>query len=129
MLATSPVIGAEEWAIHDYENFGSIHLREYEGVEGVAAMATFIAQHSSLGAELLSYTNENIAEAQCLLDECYQGDFNSTEDFARSIHEDMGDIPEHLEYYINYEAMARDYFINDYFSIEVDFRLHVFING
>ncbi len=129
MLASSPIIGTEEWAIHDYDNFGSINLREWEDIEDVAAMATFIGKHGSVGAELLAHVHDNIEEAERLLEECYQGEFESEEDFVHSLHEDMGDIPENLEYYIDYEKMARDYFISDYFSIEVGNKVHVFINA
>lgn len=29
MLAASPIAGAEEWVIHDYEGFGGVELAEY----------------------------------------------------------------------------------------------------
>jgi antirestriction protein len=35
MLAKSPVVGAEEWAIHDYENFAGITISEGESFESV----------------------------------------------------------------------------------------------
>lgn len=129
MLVSSPIVGSEEWAIHDYENFGSIHLSEWEGIEDVAAMATFINQHGSLGAEVLAHVHENIDEAESLMEDSYYGEYESEEDFVRSLHEDIGDIPENLEYYIDYERMARDYFISDYFSMEVGNKIHVFINA
>ena len=33
MLASSPEEDAEEYAIHDYEGFGSYRLGEYEGID------------------------------------------------------------------------------------------------
>lgn len=44
-----------------------------------------------------------------LFDECYLGEF-----------------PEHLTFYIDYQAFARDLFINDYFSLECDGEVHIF---
>lgn len=53
MLAASPEENAEEWAIHDFEGFGSFSLNEYEGIESVQEMAVFIGEHGELGAEVI----------------------------------------------------------------------------
>ncbi|MFX9180936.1 antirestriction protein ArdA, partial [Acinetobacter baumannii] len=45
MLAKSPVPDAEEWAIHDYEGFAGIRISEYEGIERIAELAGFLAEH------------------------------------------------------------------------------------
>jgi antirestriction protein ArdA len=45
MLSASPLPGAEEWAIHDYEGFGPIYLHEHEPLERVAKLARGIAEH------------------------------------------------------------------------------------
>ena len=37
MLSKSPIANAEEYAIHDYEDFGSLHLGEYEGISTEAS--------------------------------------------------------------------------------------------
>jgi antirestriction protein len=58
--------------------------------------------------------------------ECYHGEYDSEEDFAISLAEDTMTIPEHISYYIDYEKMARDLFICDYFSIEINHKTHVF---
>ena len=39
ILAASPMPGAEEWAIHDYEGFGPLSLSEWESFERVSAIA------------------------------------------------------------------------------------------
>src|SRR5687768_7754754 len=49
MLSKSPKPGAEEWAIHDYHNFGDIKLSEHESLENVAALAELITEHDGLG--------------------------------------------------------------------------------
>ena len=53
MLARSPIKDAEEYAIHDYEGFEGVTVREYASIEGVARMGAFIAEHGALGAGLL----------------------------------------------------------------------------
>lgn len=37
-------------------------------------------------------------------------------------------IPDHLFHYIDYERMARDWFMTDFFSIVINHRTHVFSN-
>lgn len=53
MLARSPVEDAEEYAIHDYEGFEGVSISEYAGIDTVARMGAFIAEHGALGASLL----------------------------------------------------------------------------
>jgi antirestriction protein len=63
------------------------------------------------------------------MDECYQGEYQSKKEFAESISEDLFTIPENLIPYIDYEAIAWDLFVSgDYFSIELDYKVHVFSN-
>lgn len=61
------------------------------------------------------------------MDACYQDKYDSEEDFAISFAEDTMTIPAYLDYYIEYEKMVRDLFINDYVSINVYHVMHVFI--
>ena len=63
-----------------------------------------------------------------MLDERYHGEFDSEEDFAISFAEETMEIPEHLSFYIDYKSMARDLFINDFVSIELNYMTHVFSN-
>lgn len=130
VLARSPISNAEEWAIHDYEDFGSIMLSEYTSLEKVSELAEFIVQHGELGAEVLSYFCGNLDDSLRALEESYHGEFATDEEFAYHwIHEvDGREIPEYLQNYIDYKAMAYDFFINDFFSIEMDHKVHVFSN-
>ena len=45
VLGSSGEPGAEEWAIHDYDEFGGIPLGEYESVETVTALARGLVAH------------------------------------------------------------------------------------
>jgi len=129
ILASSPIAAAEEWGIFDFEGFGDMHINEYAGLDTVAALAEFVVEHGELGAAVLAHVNGDIEEAQRILEECYHGEYDSEEDFAASFAEDIMSIPAHLEYYIDYEKMARDWFISDFFSLVINHRTHVFSNS
>ncbi|MEH6373674.1 antirestriction protein ArdA [Streptomyces sp. KLMMK] len=47
VLKSSPIKGAEEFAIHDYDDFGSIRLGEYESIENVHAIAAALDEWPS----------------------------------------------------------------------------------
>jgi antirestriction protein len=130
MLAESPIPRAEEWAIHDFEGFGDVRINEYAGLENVSNLAKFVAEHGELGAEVLSHFCGDLDDAERALEECYHGEFASEEDFAcywlREV--DCRDIPDYLENYIDYKAMAYDFFISDFYSIELKHKVHVFSN-
>ncbi len=126
MLATSPIANAEEWAIHDHEGFGGLRLSEYESIEKVAELAALIEEHGEAWCAYAGYVGLEYATSE-EFKEAYQGKWKSEEEFAEYIAEETMNIPEHLQYYIDYEKMARDFFINDYFSVEgSDYQVHVF---
>ncbi|WP_438728246.1 antirestriction protein ArdA [Parasphingorhabdus sp. DH2-15] len=127
MLNASPISGAEEWAIHDYEGFEGYSLSEYEGFDEISKIAAFIAEQGALGGELLSYYS-NLDDAQKAIEDHYAGEYESLSDFAREVTEQSGqNIPDNLAYYIDYEAMARDMAISDVMTIETSHdQVHVF---
>ncbi|HMM48818.1 MAG TPA: antirestriction protein ArdA [Miltoncostaeaceae bacterium] len=47
MLAGSPMPGAEEWAIHDFEGFCGIDVREHESLPAVGRLARGIVTHGA----------------------------------------------------------------------------------
>lgn len=129
MLAASPVANAEEWAIHDYEGFGSLNLSEHEGIERLHELAAFIEAHGPIGLPLLEHYCGDLTDAGNAL-ENYLGCYSSLADYAQELTEQTTQIPEHLKYYIDYEAMARDMELNgDVFTIETGIEeVHVFLN-
>ena len=128
MLAASPEGFAEEYAIHDYEGFGSVSISEYEGLESANEKAFFIEEHSELGAEVLSHWCGNIEDAQKALENSYNGEYESVADYAQQLTEDTSEIPKHLEFYIDYEKMGRDMEMSgDIYTIETAHdEVHVF---
>ena len=127
MLRTSPIPEAEEWAIHDYEGFEGVRITEYAGIEGVAETAAFIAEHSRLGAELITHFGE-VEEAREMMDERYHGAYSDLADYVQSLTEDCLTIPESLRYYIDWKAMARDAEMSgDIFTVQTSLdEIHVF---
>ena len=129
MLATSPAPYADEFAIHDHEGFGDVYIGEYTDLETITEIANFISEHYELGAAVLAHANGDAKGASRLLEECYHGEYESEKDFAESFAEDTMMIPERLSYYIDYEKMAWDLFISDFFSLSVQMKVHVFSNN
>lgn len=126
MLSASPIQGAEEHAIHDYEGFGGFQISEYEGVDRICELAAFITEHGDLGRALLAHFS-NVDDAEKAATAHYAGCYDSAEDFAREITEQTQEVPEHLAHYIDYDAMARDMLINDIFAIDLGYQeTHIF---
>ena len=126
MLETSPIEGAEEYAIHDYEGFEGVSLSEYSSIDHVAELAAFINEHGLLGGELINLLGDQEAAQQAIEDR-YYGQFRSVEEFAEELTEQTMEIPESLQFYIDYEKMARDLETNDILAIETGFEeVHIF---
>ena len=127
MLAASPVPGAEEWSIHDFEGFEGVQISEYASFESVAKIAAFISEHGRLGAELIAHFGD-IAEARDAIEERYHGAFVSLADYVQDMTEGCTAIPESLRYYIDWQAMARDAEMSgDLFTIQTALdEVHVF---
>lgn len=130
MLARSPVEDAEEYAIHDYEGFEGVSISEYAGIDSVARMGAFIAEHGALGAGLLEQFSGDIEQAESTLEDCYHGQFASLADYMEELTTESVTIPEALRYYVDWDAMARDAEMGgDLFTIETAHgEVHVFSN-
>lgn len=128
MLAASPLAGAEEWAVHDYEGFGGIRISEHEGIEAIAELAAFIVKHGTLGAALLDHYGNDLGEAREAIESHYVGCHASLADYVQEIAEEAMAIPETLRFYIDWPAMARDTELGgDFFTIETAHeQVHVF---
>lgn len=126
MLKASPIPHAEEYAIHDYEGFESVHIEEYSGIAGACALAEFIEEHGALGGKLVTYFGD-LASAREAIEDHYAGEYRSLADFAQEITGETTTIPENLQYYIDWERMGRDLEVNDVLAIETGFdEVHIF---
>ena len=130
MLKSSPVEDAEEYAIHDYDDFGGVDISEYEGLKNANQKALFIAEYGELGAAVLVHWSGNLEQAGEALTDHYAGQHTSLADYAQEFAEQTSDVPRHLEFYIDYEAMGRDMELNgDIYTIETARdEVHVFWN-
>lgn len=127
MLSYSLIENAEEYAIHDYENFGEYRVGEYQDLTSIREIACFIEEYPDFGSALINYFG-NIDEAKRVAEENYCGSYSSTADYAQQLTEDATEIPAHLSSYINYESMARDMKMGgDILKIESGFNeVHIF---
>lgn len=130
MLAASPEPDADEHAIHDYEGFEGCTISEWASFDTVCELADFIEQHGRLGVRLYGHFGNSLDEARAAFDN-HAGEYRSLADFAEEITRETGpEIPESLQYYIDWEAMGRDMELNgDVFTIKLGFdEVHVFWN-
>lgn len=125
ILATSPVPEAEEWAIHDHEDLG--HVREYESIVNLVERAAFIELNGQIGLALLEETNGNLESAKQLAENCL-GSGSSFVDWVEEFYRETNPpLPEHLDHYIDWKAMARDW-RHDFTVIESKGETYVFSN-
>jgi antirestriction protein len=125
MLESSPEPDAEEWAIHDYEDFCEITLGESESIERVADLAQMIAKHGPAYALYVSEKGIEHATEEGFLED-YCGEYDSEEDYAEEYFSDTNEIPDYLQMYINWKSVAYDLFIRDFFSAKYNGSLYVF---
>lgn len=103
-----PYPSSEEWAVHDFEGFGSINIGEHPDLQNLVDLAEAIDKH---GDPFLAYLNNlgGLPELYMAIEnfkEAYRGTYKSAADYAEERTEDMGAIPEHLKFYIDYAKMA-----------------------
>jgi antirestriction protein len=125
MLEASPTARrygerAEEWAIHDYEQFGPLHLGEHDDLNQLNALAGHVARH---GPAFLAWAqHQDLQQAGAddaaeRFEDAYQGHHNSPEAYGEQLLDDFDvdieqieDIPTILQPYIkiDVEALVRD---------------------
>jgi antirestriction protein len=131
MLRESREPIAEEWAIHDYEGFHGLSLREFESLEYVAEAATLIKEHGPVFASLLD-RSADIAEAKRYMEEGYRGAFEKLEHYVQELVEDcyadlLKPLPDFILYNIDYAGIAHDFECGgDIFTIVCNHEVHVF---
>jgi antirestriction protein len=125
MLAASPVVeldgeACEERAIHDYENFYGIKIDEHESIDRIVEIAQKLEEHGeAFAAYLENYSYEDIDD----FEERYLGCYKSKQDYVEEYYEQSGMLKQ-IEaaglkaYYIDFEAIARDMFIDGYSGID-----------
>lgn len=113
MLAESPEPGAEEYAIHDFENFGALELHAHEDLEHIAQAARLIARYGEFATLVLDHFGglEFLEDATEALKDHIVGYFDDHTDWARYHLEETGllkRVPESLRPYLDLPRYARD---------------------
>lgn len=105
MLDDSPEPIAEEWAIHDYEDFGDFNLHEYESLDKVSLVACGVAEHGPAFAAWAALSSEEDHLAN--FEEAYRGQWPSVEAYAEQLLDDLratealAQIPEWLQPHVS----------------------------
>ena len=108
ILKSSKEPNAEEWAIHDYNDFPN--LGENPSLEEVEEVGELIDEHGDVFLAALDYQND-IGYAKSSVEENFVGSGDSLSDIAYDYLESTGmlqEVPEFLRNYIDYEAYGRD---------------------
>lgn len=122
MLEKSPEPLAEEWAVHDYEGFGSIFISEWPDIERLSTIANLFVTHGepfSIWYHSQDGSNFDISELEEMFLEQWQGSFESETDFVYKLLEDTGqlsELPAWAQNYFDYESYARDLHLSGDFA-------------
>jgi antirestriction protein len=115
ILASSREPAAEEWAIHDYDQFGHWRVGEYDATETVARIARGIAEHGYAFAAWLNIFDDPPDDFDGFHRD-YLGHYASVQDYVEQMADDFGyadelaKLPPDLRAYvrIDFAAIARD---------------------
>ena len=129
MLELSPEEDAEEFAIHDFYQWQGIQIDEYQSIDKVAELAPLIIKYGKAFAA--HYNHYGTDSSEETFNNSYQCECESERAFIRELWEENGQLKE-LEklgisdHWIDWDAIARDQFINCYYSESVDNKVYVF---
>lgn len=133
IIQSSPVEGAEEFAIHDYEGFGSYKVDEYDRIEDLVALAEAIEEHGDAFSAFLSYHGSyysgKLDDALSDFQDAFRGEYQSEEAYAEEFLDstgEMSEVPEWAQPYFDMEKYARDMFMGDVYSIDTPGGIYVF---
>lgn len=135
MLGRSSEPIAEEWAIHDYEDFGAVRLSEYEDLASVSRLGRGIAKHGRAFVAWAATRDSFDGEALDDFEEGYLGTYDSIEAYAEQLLDDVGateelsKVPEWLQSYLSLDVagFANDLVLGgDIRAVADDEGVHVF---
>jgi len=128
ILKTSKQPFADEWAAHDYDNF--YNLGEYPAIKNICKVQKAIENHGyELVNAYLQYHND--IDSLTDIEDLYAGHYHSFEQYAEEYVIDcdsFNNIPDHLQYYFDYERYARN-LQHDYYVVESsNYGVYIFRN-
>jgi antirestriction protein len=108
VLKTSPVADAEEWAIHDYDNFPN--LGEYPDLDKIIEVQEAINEHDidKVNGFLELWSIDDLSH----IDDAFYGEYGSFKEFAETFADEtiegLSDGNSTLARYFDYDAFERD---------------------
>lgn len=123
MLERSPTPGAEEWAIHDYDNFGPVRIDEYEQLDVVHRIAVGIRDHGEPFAHWASIVGVDQDDLD-RFEDAYRGTWENDIVYVESLLDELGveealdnaDIPLRAYIRIDTAMLAQDLRADLHFS-------------
>lgn len=129
MLQDSPEEDAEEWAIHDYDGFGSLELSEYESFETVSAWANLIEEYGEPICLLSKDLNDDCPErVKDAWEDGYIGTFKNAYEYGEHLLNESGDlynVCDSITRYFDFEEYGQDD-LDDCIHFEYNDYLYVF---
>ncbi len=127
MLSESREPIAEEYAIHDYEGFGSLRLSEFEDIDRVGELGTMIQEHGAAFAAHANHVGVDFATEESFQD-AFCGEWDSEKAYGEHLFDELylHEVPEFVQNYIDYEAFTRDIFMGDNYSVDKSGGVYVF---
>lgn len=130
MLKASPMPNAEEFAIHDYDEFPN--MGEYPSLDAIAETAELVELAEENGIDASDFAriadnwHGNADDIRSAFD-CFIGVRSSFEEFAEEMADEclLYDAPESLAMYFDYEAYARD-LAHDYTAVDLSRGVAIF---
>ena len=104
--AVTSMIKGEEWHICDYEGFHGLTVGRYESLDTVFSWHEMFEENEHVPDVVISHLIQENRTAN--IGDIYHGTYSRRGDYAAEMHEGIGDIPEHLQAYIDWEAMERN---------------------
>jgi antirestriction protein len=120
MLAESPTAKqegsqAEEWAIHDHEGFGQVHVSECHDLEDLCSIAAGVEEYGEAFLAWAANSSGNTDSSD--FQDAFHGEWDSLADYVQDYWEQCGEMPEPPKNawwhpanpsYIDWDRMAHD---------------------
>lgn len=115
VIKSSPVAGAEEYAVHDYDGIPS-SFGENPDFDAIIAYVAAVFEYGQDVVEAAADCFGIDYAISALEDGQYNGEFQSETTFAEHIVDECGMLKDagELSRYFDFEAFGRDLFISDY---------------
>jgi len=131
VLNSSSIPNAEEYVIHDYDDFAGFDICEWEHSSSIIEKAKLAIEHGVVASLIQHHIGLDISEIDEYLANNPPIEVESELSFATELFNDIynGQIPDNVWPYIDYEYFARDLFISDYCSIADNGKVYVIANN